>query len=104
MGSEAERYHLAQYDKPYDSTMQLERFIRATMGQPTGVLMDVGCGAGAVLDYFNRTGLTEMCGTIGIDADPALLEMAHQRHESWSWACLDFNDPLPKCDTSVSVQ
>ncbi|MBI3936908.1 MAG: class I SAM-dependent methyltransferase [Betaproteobacteria bacterium] len=102
--SEYERYHHTQYEQPYDSTIALEGFIRRIAGPPSGILMDVGCGAGAVLHYFNACGLTEMCGTVGVDNDMDLLRIADERHDSWSWLHGDIAQPLPECDYSISVQ
>lgn len=111
VASEVERYHMTQYDKPYESTLELDNFIRTVFATedrlwaaPKGRVLDVGCGAGAVIHWFDESGLTSECEVIGVDNDQPWLTVAQDRNPSREFVRQSFLDPLPPCDTALSVQ
>jgi predicted RNA methylase len=56
MDEENMRFHMRQYETPYRSTVKLAEFIQEHLkSTKDNYICDLGCGAGAVLDYFLRT-------------------------------------------------
>jgi SAM-dependent methyltransferase len=104
--TEADRYHHGQYAKPYESTAAFADVIRAATGYPTlsGRVLDVGCGAGANIHWLDEWGITQGCDVTGIDTDQRLLGFAQINNPSRSFLKASFLDPLPPCETALSIQ
>ena len=103
--TDAQQYHLRQYEKPYESTVALSRFIQSVTGGPLrGEVNDVGCGAGSAIFWFDQWGLTAAADVLGIDASRTLIDKGHERNPDRRFLVADFLDPLPACDVSLSIQ
>lgn len=47
------KFHMGQYENPYRSTVKFVEFLqKKDIGGHNGRILDVGCGAGAVLGYI----------------------------------------------------
>lgn len=104
--SDAEEYHVRQYDKPYESTAAFADFIRSVTEQSELYqrVLDVGCGGGANIYWFDDWGLTKRADVTGIDQDPRLLAFAQANNPQRSFLKASFLDPLPACDIALSIQ
>ena len=68
-------YHMLQWDKPKESTIQFHKFIRQHL-QKSSNIADLGCGAGAATQFIAERNPT--CKFLGIDQDPKLIEIAQK--------------------------
>jgi predicted RNA methylase len=56
MDEENMRFHMGQYEQPYRSTVKFLEFLQGHLKQNEKYFIgDLGCGAGAVLDYILNT-------------------------------------------------
>lgn len=104
--TETEDYHVRQYAKPYESTAAFADFVRSVTGQSAleGRVLDVGCGGGANIYWFDEWGFTKRADVTGIDHDPRLLSFAQGNNPTRSFLKASFLDPLPACDVALSIQ
>jgi SAM-dependent methyltransferase len=80
----------SDYNEPM-CTPFYEAVLDATEVRPGTMLLDVGCGGGFAMLLAARRGAT----VSGIDATPALLDIARERVPDASLAVADLEDPLP---------
>jgi len=80
----------SDYNEPM-CTPFYEAVLDATEAGPGTTLLDVGCGGGFALLLAARRGAT----VSGLDATPALLDIARERVPAASLAVGDMEDPLP---------
>jgi SAM-dependent methyltransferase len=80
----------SDYNEPM-CTPFYEAVLDATEVGPETTLLDVGCGGGFAMLLAARRGAT----VSGIDATPALLDVASERVPDASLAVADLEDPLP---------
>jgi SAM-dependent methyltransferase len=68
-------YHMLQWDKPKESTIQFHKFIEQNL-QKSSKVADLGCGAGASTHFIAER--NPKCEFLGIDQDPKLIEIARE--------------------------
>ena len=68
-------YHMLQWDKPKESTIQFHKFIEQHL-QKSSKVADLGCGAGASTHFIAER--NSKCEFLGIDQDPLPKEIAKQ--------------------------
>lgn len=52
MDDENWKFHMGQYDRPYRSTVKFLEYLQTKIKKDRNIVLDVGCGAGAVLGYL----------------------------------------------------
>lgn len=52
MDEENLKFHMGQYEKPYRSTVKFLEYLQTKVKKDGNVILDLGCGAGAVLGYL----------------------------------------------------
>jgi len=66
-------YHMIQWEKPKESTIQFQKFIELHL-QKSSEVIDLGCGTGAATHFMAAR--NPECNFLGIDQDPKLVETA----------------------------
>lgn len=72
-------YHLRQYDEKYRSTDSFIEFVDASQDLDRASVIDVGCGAGANIHWFEQA--FPRWEFTGVDIDSELLDIARERHD-----------------------
>ena len=52
MDEENMKFHMGQYDEPYRSTVKFTEYLQEKIKGTDNKILDLGCGAGAVLGYI----------------------------------------------------
>lgn len=72
-------------------------------GLEEGVLLDFGCGNGAVRELLRSTGRTDQWAYVGIDVNPQMVASCRRRFPQDRFEVVPVDDPLPLQDSSVNV-
>ncbi len=70
------KYHLKQYNKPYETTKQLFNFLNNNFSLKNKKILDLGCGAGGNLFYSKKNFKTSQA--FGVDINFKLIKSAKQ--------------------------
>lgn len=52
MDQENFKFHMGQYERPYRSTVKFLEYLQSKIKKTENTILDLGCGAGAVLGYL----------------------------------------------------
>lgn len=73
------KFHMGQYDSPYRSTVKFWEYLRGKIeGTTNNIILDLGCGAGAVLGYILKQDKRLLGGGYGIDINRELIEIGNR--------------------------
>lgn len=73
MDDENLKFHMNQYEKPYRSTVKFLEYLKSKVKRTGNVILDLGCGAGAVLGYLLQDKRI-FEGGVGVDINKYLVE------------------------------
>lgn len=70
------KFHMGQYDRPYRSTIKFLEYLQTKVKKPGNVILDLGCGAGAVLGYLLKDKKL-FRGGYGVDINEELVHIGN---------------------------
>ena len=72
------KFHMGQYDMPYRSTVKFSEYLQKKVKRENNRILDLGCGAGAVLGYLLQENRNILMGGAGIDINKELVEIGNR--------------------------
>lgn len=76
MDEENLKFHMRQYDEPYRSTVKFLEYLKTKIKKQKNNVLDLGCGAGAVLEYLMRDKSLFQRG-VGIDINKDMIDIGN---------------------------
>lgn len=77
MDEENLKFHMGQYDRPYRSTVKFLEYLQTQIKKTDNTILDLGCGAGAVLKYLMRDKNLFSEG-VGIDINEEMIDVGNK--------------------------
>lgn len=75
LDEENRKFHMGQYENPYRSTVRFSEFLKGK--NAGGVILDLGCGAGAALGYLLASD-NRLSWGYGIDINKSLVDIGNK--------------------------
>lgn len=94
-------YHLRQYDEMYRSTASLIELVHSHSSVDHATVLDVGCGAGANVHWFDEA--SSGWEFSGIDIDQDLIDIARERNPDSTFEAIPFEALLEHFGEDASI-